>query len=148
MAALRRGPAVDRPGSKGDVPRRPARGLCREDAAAAAGFSLTGFYGARRRDPGFALAAQARLRRVVESAADAPHRALLADEGAEFDRIMKLLDYFDRKPNRPATRFRPDSRHAPWSFERAIKTLDKALDALGDRRTPFLKEEGEPEPAA
>jgi hypothetical protein len=29
-------------------------GLCREDAAVAAGFSLTGFYGARRRDPAFA----------------------------------------------------------------------------------------------
>ena len=31
-----------------------SEGLCREDAAAAAGFSLTGFYGARRRDPEFA----------------------------------------------------------------------------------------------
>jgi hypothetical protein len=29
-------------------------GLCREDAATATGFSLTGFYGARRRDPRFA----------------------------------------------------------------------------------------------
>src|SRR5688500_17100841 len=29
-------------------------GLCREDAAAAAGFSLTGFYGARYRDAAFA----------------------------------------------------------------------------------------------
>lgn len=30
------------------------RGVTREDAAAEAGFSLTGFYGQRRRDPGFA----------------------------------------------------------------------------------------------
>jgi hypothetical protein len=50
---------------------------------------------------------------------------------------MKLLDYFHRKPNRPATHYQPGSKHAPWSFERAIKDLDKALDALGDRRTPF-----------
>jgi hypothetical protein len=229
-------------------------GLCREDSAAAAGFSLTGFYGARRRDPRFAadwaaalalpaaagrralayerrgevriaganrrllqrrrrrnvrfteerreaylaafvetgdrvaaageagvspstvdyhrrndpvfaeacrrasaeclvwleaeavrlaLAAQARLRRIVESAADAPHRALLADQGAEFDRLMKLLDYWHRKPNRPARNCQPGSKHAPWSFEQAIKALDKALDALGDRRKPFPPEVGE-----
>jgi hypothetical protein len=235
-------------------------GLCREDSAAAAGFSLTGFYGARRRDPGFAadwaaalalppaaerrtlayeqrgevritganrrllqrrrrrnvrftavrreaylthfiatgdrvaaaaaagvspatvdyhrrkdpvfaeacrqawsesvvrleteavrlaLAAQARLRQIVESAADAPHRPLLADEGAEFDRIMRLLDYRDRKPNRPASNFKPGSKHAPWSFERAIRALDKALDSFGIERIPFPKEsegDGEPEP--
>lgn len=83
-----------------------------------------------------ALAAQARLRRAVESAAGSPRHAVLADEGAEFDRIMKLLAYLDRKPNRPAANARPGSRHAPWSFERAVKALDKALDALGER-PPF-----------
>lgn len=138
-------------------------------AAAQAGVSPSTVDWHRRNDPAFAeacrqasaeclvrheaeavrlrLAAQARLRSVVEAAADAPHRPLLADEDAEFDRIMKLLDRFDRKPNRPATRFQPGSRHAPWSFERAIAALDKALDALGER-TPFppeLKGEGDGE---
>ena len=36
-------------------------GLTREESAAAAGFSLTGFYGARRRDPAFAADWQAAL---------------------------------------------------------------------------------------
>ena len=40
------------------------RGAPREDAAAGAGFSLTGFYGARRRDPAFAANWQAALATV------------------------------------------------------------------------------------
>jgi hypothetical protein len=244
------------PGAKAAFLAGLREGLCREDAAAAAGFSLTGFYGARRRDPVFAagwtdalaqppaaerrvrayeergevriapanrrllqrrrrrnvrftperretyltafiatgdrvaaaaeagvspstvdyhrrndpvfaeacrqawaesfvwleaealrlaLAAQARLRAVVEAAADAPHRALLADEGAEFDRIMRLLDFSDRKPRRPATRFQPGSRHAPASFEEAIRALDKKMDALGVPRFKPEPREGDDE---
>lgn len=89
-----------------------------------------------------ALAAQARLRAVVESAAGSPHRALLADEGAEFDRIMRLLDFSDRKPRRPALNYRPGSRHAPWSFERAIAALDRKMDALGVPRSRSPRGEG------
>jgi len=230
-------------------------GLCREDAAAAAGFSLTGFYGARCRDPAFAadwkaalalppaagrrasayaergevrtasanrrlfqrrrrrnvrftaerreiyvtclaetcdsvaaaeaagvhpstarlhrrtdpvfdaacrealaegydfleteivrlrLAAQKRLRAAIERAAPVPSPALLAEQGAEFDRIMKLLDRFDRKPRRPDSRFTPGGRRQRWTFEDAIRLLDRKLDALGVRRPPMPPEgEGE-----
>jgi hypothetical protein len=229
------------------------RGVCREDAAAAAGFSLTGFYGARYRDPVFAaewkevlalppaaerrarayaergevriapanrrlfqrrrrrqvrftaerreiylthfiatgdrvaaaaaagvspatvdlhrrndpvfaeahrealalcykrleteavrlrLAAQTRLRAAIEAAGDAPSLALLTDEGAEFDRIMKLLDRFDRKPQRPASNFTPGGRRQRWTFDDAIALLDKRLRALGLRRPDPEPDEG------
>jgi len=134
-------------------------------AAAEAGVSPGTVDYHRRRDPAFAeacrlawaecvvrleaeairlrLAAADRLREVVEAAADSPHRPLLADEGAEFDRIMRLLDFADRKPRRPASNFQPGSRHAPWTFEDAIRKLDKALDAYGVERIPLPPEEGE-----
>lgn len=137
----------------------------RAAAAAEAGVSPSTVDYHRRHDPAFAeacrsayseclvwleaeavrlrLAAQARLRAVVEAAGGTPHRALLADQGAEFDRIMKLLDWFDRKPRRPAANVHPDSRHAPWSFDRAVAALEKRLDALGYIRTPCPPEEGE-----
>ncbi|HYI40370.1 MAG TPA: hypothetical protein VE053_08635 [Allosphingosinicella sp.] len=230
-------------------------GLCREDAAAVAGFSLTGFYGARRRDPAFAaewkaalalppaaerrarayedrgevriapanrrlfqrrrrrnvrfdaerreiylvhfiatgdrvaaakeagvspstvdyhrrndpafaeahqealescyvrleveavrlrIAAKARLRAAVEAAGDSPSRALLAEEGAEFDRTMKLLDRLDRKPRRPESRFTPGGRRQAWTFDQAIRLLGKRMDALGvpRRKLPPETEDG------
>jgi hypothetical protein len=231
------------------------QGLCREDAAAAAGFSLTGFYGARRRDRAFGaewqralaqppaaerrarayaergevriapanrrllqrrrrrhvrfdagrrelyvtrlaescdsvaaaeaagihpstarlhrrtdpdfdaacrealeqgyvllhaealrqrLEAQKRLRAVIERAGPVPPPALLAEAGAEFDRIMKLLARHDRKPPRPDSRFTPGGRRQLWTFEDSIVALDKALDAFGLRRAilPPAEEEG------
>ena len=232
-------------------------GLCREDAATAAGFSLTGFYGARYRDPAFAadwkaalalppaagrrarayeergevriasanrrllqrrrrrhvrfdsgrrelyvtclaetcnsvaaaeaagvhpstarlhrrldpvfdsacrealaegydfleteivrlrLEAQKRLRAAIERAGPVPPPALLAEQGAEFDRIMKLLARYDRKPRRPASNFTPGGRRQPWTFEDAIRQLDKALDGLGVTRIPLPPEEGDEEP--
>jgi hypothetical protein len=234
---------------------RLKEGLCREDAAAAAGFSLTGFYGARNRDPQFAsdwksalalppaarrrdrayeergevriapsnrrllqrrrrrlvrftaerreiyvthlaetcdsvaaaqaagvhpgtaryhrridpvfdsaccdalaqgyrfleteivrlrLEAQKRLRAALERADPAARPALLAEQGAEFDRIMKLLARFDRKARRPDSRFKPGGRRQAWTFERAIVELDKALDGLA-RKTgkPRPHERGE-----
>jgi hypothetical protein len=55
--------------------------------------------------------------------------------GADFARCFR--------PGRPS--FQPDSRDAHWSFERSVKGLDKAIDALGVR-TPFPQEdEGEGE---
>jgi hypothetical protein len=57
------------------------RGESREDAAAAAGFSLMGFYGARRRDPAFgadwteALATSAAAERRVRAYAERGERA-------------------------------------------------------------------------
>ncbi|HEX8667609.1 MAG TPA: hypothetical protein VF727_04465, partial [Allosphingosinicella sp.] len=54
-------------------------GARREDAADAAGFSLTGFYGARRRDPAFAAEWKAAL--AASAATDRRARAY-AQRGA------------------------------------------------------------------
>ncbi|HYI63793.1 MAG TPA: hypothetical protein VEW71_02795 [Allosphingosinicella sp.] len=88
------------------------------------------------------LAAQAKLRAAIEAAGGALPPALAAcpecgqrpDEGAEFDRIMKLLARWDRKPRRPDSRFTPGGRRQRWTFEEAIVLLDKKLRALGVRR--------------
>ena len=221
------------------------KGLCREEAAAAAGFSLTGFYGARRRDPAFAadwaaaleqppaaqrrarayaergevriapanrrllqrrrrhvrftagrrelyvtrlaetcdgvaaaeaagihpatarlhrrlnpvfdaacrealdqgivfleaeavrqrLAEAVRLRAAIERAGPVPPPALLAEQGAEFDRIMKLLARHDRKPHRPAGRLaRGGGRRQAWTFDDSIVLLGKRLELFGISR--------------
>jgi hypothetical protein len=228
------------------------QGLCREDSAAAAGFSLTGFYGARRRDPAFAaewaaalvlppaaerrarayaergevriapanrrllqrrrrrhvrfdsarrelyvtrlsetcdsvaaaeaagvhpstarlhrrmdpvfdaacrealdegmvfleaeavrqrLEAQKRLRAAIERAGPARRPALLAEAGAEFDRVMKLFARYDRKERRPDSRFTPGGRRQERTFEDAIMLLDKKLRAFGVRRGLLPPEE-------
>lgn len=79
------------------------------------------------------LEAQKRLRAAIERADPAAKAALLAEQGVEFDRIMKLLARFDRKPRRPEGNFTPGGRRQAWTFERAIVQLDKALDALALR---------------
>ncbi len=91
------------------------------------------------------LAAQARLRAAIEAAGDSPPVALLEEEGAEFDRILKLLDRFDRKPRRPDSRFTPGGRRQRWTFNDAIILLDKRMDALGVPRRALPREEGEEE---
>ncbi|MFL6844285.1 MAG: hypothetical protein ACJ8ER_05330 [Allosphingosinicella sp.] len=91
------------------------------------------------------LAARDRLRALIDAAGDVPPGPLLAEQGAEFDRIMKLLARYDRKPRRPEARFKEGGRRQPWTFERAIVALDKALDAFAVRRglRPPGEEEGE-----
>lgn len=79
------------------------------------------------------IEAQKRLRAAIDRAGAVPPPALLAEQGAEFDRIMKLLDRYDRKPRRPEGNFTPGGRRQAWTFERAIVQLDKALDALALR---------------
>ena len=59
-----------------------------------------------------------------------------ADDGGEFDRVMKLLARWDRKSRHPDTRFTPGGRRQRWSFDEAIVLLDKKLRALGVRRGP------------
>ena len=54
--------------------------------------------------------------------------------GVEFDRIMKLLARWDRKPRRPGSRFTPGRRQR-WTFEETIVLLDKKLRAIGARRS-------------
>jgi hypothetical protein len=124
-------------------------------AAAAAGVHESTVRLHRRNDPAFAeahdaalaegyrnleeetvrlrLAAQKRLRAAVEAAGPRRPLALAAEEGAEFDRIMKLLARWDRKPRRPDSRFTPGGRRQRMTFEEAIVLLDRKLRALGLR---------------
>jgi hypothetical protein len=126
-------------------------------AAAAAGVSESTVRRHRALDPAFAeayeealaqgygwleaeavrqrLAAQARLRAAIEAAGPVKPPALLAEEGAEFDRVMKLLARHDRQPRRPDSRFTPGGRRQRWTFDEAMTLLDKKLRALGVRRT-------------
>jgi hypothetical protein len=86
------------------------------------------------------LAAQARLRAAIEAAGDNPPPALLEEDGALFDRILKLLARHDRKPRRPDGRFTPGGRRRAWTFEDAMRAIDKALDAMGIERIPMPPE--------
>jgi hypothetical protein len=126
-------------------------------AAAAAGVHESTVRLHRRNDPAFAeahdaalaegyrhleeetvrlrLAAQKRLRAAVEAAGPRRPPDLAAEEGAEFDRIMKLLARWDRKPRRPDSRFTPGGRRQRMTFDEAIVLLDKKLRALGLRTT-------------
>jgi len=121
------------------------------------------------------LAAQAKLRAVVEHGAENPPRdgegdrpaapgggggsakcttcphcgadlaAAAADAAAdaEFDRVMKLLARWDRKPRGPDSRFTPGGRRQQWTFDMAIALLDKKLRAMGARTLEPPPEEGE-----
>ncbi len=75
------------------------------------------------------LAAQQSLRAAID-AAGATAR-LLDEEGAEFDRIMKLLARYDRKPRRAERGFAPGGRRQRWTFEMAIEELARHLRAMG-----------------
>jgi hypothetical protein len=78
------------------------------------------------------LAAQQRLRAAREAAG--PYcrpPALAAEEAAEFDRIMKLLARWDRKPRRAECGFKLGGRRQKWTFEDAIVLLRRRLKALG-----------------
>lgn len=89
------------------------------------------------------LRAQERLRAAIERAGPVPPPELLAEQGAEFDRIMKLLDRLDRKARRPEANFTPGGRRQAWTFERAIVQLDKALDALARKTGKPRPHEGQ-----
>lgn len=124
-------------------------------AAAAAGVSESTVHLRRRTDPVFAeayaqalqegyarletemlrqrLAAQARLREAIEAAG--PAAPLPAEEGAEFDRIMKILARHDRKPRRVERGFRSGGQRQRMSFDEAIVLLDRKLRAMGVRRS-------------
>ena len=74
------------------------------------------------------LEAQKKLRAAIEAAGPA---APVAETDEEFDRIMKLLARWDRKPRGPDTRFKPGGRRHAWTFEEAIALLEKKMRALG-----------------
>jgi hypothetical protein len=126
-------------------------------AAAEAGVCETTVYNQRRSNPAFAeefqaaldqayarleaealrqrLAAQQALRAAVErsepGAEPGAAPLLPADMAAEFERVLKLLARWDRKPRRPERQTTPDGRRESWSFEGAIALLSRRLAALG-----------------
>ena len=90
------------------------------------------------------LAAQKRLRAAIEAAGDTIPPRLAAEEGAEFDRIMKLLARWDRQPRNVDSRFKPGGRRQRWTFDEAIALLDRKMRALGLRTSappPTIPEE-------
>ncbi|HYW16463.1 MAG TPA: hypothetical protein VE891_09970 [Allosphingosinicella sp.] len=119
-------------------------------AAEAAGVAYVTVRALIRRDPGFAALRDEALRMayaVLE--AESVRQRLAAQErlrdnlepkgemAQEFERVMKLLARYDRKGGGVASREHMASPSRAWSFEDAIKALDKALDSLGTRRAPF-----------
>lgn len=119
-------------------------------AAEAAGVAYVTVRSHIRRDPGFAALRDEALRMayaVLE--AEAVRQRLAAQQrlrdnlepkgemAQEFERVMKLLARYDRRDGRVATREHSASPNRAWSFEDAIKALDRALDSLGRRRAPF-----------
>lgn len=87
------------------------------------------------------IQAQRRLREAIESACPersrrAPHDMLpriLLEEGAEFDRVMKLLARWDRRRGKIGFREVRHGRRRSMSFDDAIHLLEKRLRALGVR---------------
>jgi hypothetical protein len=90
------------------------------------------------------LAAQKKLHAAIDAAGPGtlPPR-LAAEEGAEFDRIMKLLARWDRQPRRSDSRFKPGGRRQRHSFDDAIAMLEKKLLGLGISIKPFRLDEDE-----
>lgn len=137
-------------------------------AAAEAGVCETTVYNQRRSNPAFAeefqaaldqayarleaealrqrLAAQQALRAAVESSEPgaepgaAPAAPVPSDLAAEFERVLKLLARWDRKPRRPERQAGPDGRLENWSFEGAIALLNRRLAALGMEVPPLPTE--------
>ena len=122
-------------------------------AAAEAGVSESTVYLHRRTDPAFAeefqaaldqgyarleaealrqrLAAQDRLRAAVEESAAPGGAPPLEDMAAEFERVLKLLDRWDRRNRRPERHASPGSRRQAWTFDSAVTLLDRHLRSLG-----------------
>ncbi|HEX8621168.1 MAG TPA: hypothetical protein VF718_04290, partial [Allosphingosinicella sp.] len=63
----------------------------------------------------------------------------------EFERVMKLLNRYDRRDGRIAAREVGHGRRQRWTFEQAIDLLDRKLDALGMPRA-LPPPEAQPEP--
>lgn len=127
-------------------------------AAAAAGVHESTVRLHRRMDPAFAeahaealaqgyvrleaealrrrIAAQRKLNAAIAAAGPVLPPALDAEEGAEFDRVMRLLARWDRKPRRVERGFTPGGRRHRWTFDEAMALLAKKMRAMGLRPTP------------
>lgn len=122
-------------------------------ASAAAGICERTVYNHLRSDPAFAeafqaaletgyrrlqaesvrqrLEAQARLRAAIEEAEESGGPLPLAEEGAEFDRAMKLLARWDRGDGRLGWRGVGHGRQRRGTFDEAIAALDKKMRDMG-----------------
>ena len=116
-------------------------------AAAAAGVDRTTVYKLCRRDDTFAAAwmaalAEAYPRLEAEAVrhrleAQARLRAGTLPKGevaGEFDKVMKLLQRWDRRGGGIGWRRGAHGRQRRWTFEEAIALLDRRMRALGLRR--------------
>jgi hypothetical protein len=113
-------------------------------AAAKAGVSIATVDVHRRRNPEFAAAWQHALDHAVTLLeAESVRQRLetqrrltenLCPEGEmtqEFERVMKLLQRWDRKNGTAGPRPRPPAPSEVWTFDDAISALEKRLTALG-----------------
>jgi hypothetical protein len=118
-----------------------------EASAEAAGVSVQTVREHLRREPGFAALRDEALHLsypMLEAEAVRERMAALkrlrdnleptGEAAAEFERLMKLLARHDRRDGRIGVREHSASAGRAYSFEDAIRSLDKALDALGARR--------------
>lgn len=126
------------------------------EAAEAAGVSYSAVLAHFRKDADFAAAweealaiayAQLEAEAVRQRlAAQGRFRGTLAPEGEvtkEFERVMQLLARYRRPDGRIALRSVGAGREQRWSFDDAIRALDKKLRALG-LRTGVTPPEEEP----
>ena len=115
-----------------------------EAAAAAAGIDASTAYRHRRADPDFAAACEDALQtgylrlemEAVRQRLDAQQQlrggVLPAGEiSTEFDRVLKLLAQWKRRDGRIGMREIAPGRQKRWSFEDAMRLLDRKLNALG-----------------
>ncbi|MBV9930304.1 MAG: hypothetical protein JO013_05100 [Alphaproteobacteria bacterium] len=113
-------------------------------AAAKAGVSVHTVDAHRRRDPEFTAAWHEALAQAValleaesvRQRLDAQRRLTenLCPEGEmaqEFDKIMKLLQRWDRKNGTPGHQHRRPAPSRVWTFDEAIAALEKRLTVLG-----------------
>ena len=116
-------------------------------AAGAAGISVSAVTHHRRTDPEFAAGFEEALAIAYGNLeAEAVRQRLegqrnlrdgITPKGEmprEFDQVLKLLARYERKSGRIGFRTRAHGRDARWSFDDAIRLLDKKLRALGARR--------------
>lgn len=130
-----------------------------EAAAVAAGVHPDTVYKHRQRHPEFSAAIEQELGQAfIRLEAEALRQRLAvqqrlkegfaagdvpAETAMEFERVLKLLQRWDRKHGQPGVRGPAPGRMKRWTFEQAIEALDRKLRAVN---IPILGEDGAPAP--